>query len=217
MYLGKSDRQLESDCRMKSSRKQGDQILGTIPKKRAEQFLVELANTRFIAAAEHYDDRAPSSRVMKYLDVLKPQSPAQPTPAELYDLAALVAFYFRKIWDAPDQRHRDWFLFKLREFWWNWYLRVNTGELSKAFHLTPVVQSALRIWTPPEPTAFEAVLFYLQRDVDRLRHCPNPDCVSPYFIATKKGQKYCSDACAVPAQREAKRKWWAENRGKETR
>lgn len=66
----------------------------------------------------------------------------------------------------------------------------------------------------PPPTPMEAVLFHLQRIGDKLRHCPNPECPAPYFIASKKGQKFCSPECAAPSQRESKRKWWYENRAK---
>lgn len=62
-------------------------------------------------------------------------------------------------------------------------------------------------------TSFEAAMFYLQTQLtDKLRRCPNPTCPAPYFFATKKGQKFCSTVCAEPAQREAKRKLWNENR-----
>jgi len=47
--------------------------------------------------------------------------------------------------------------------------------------------------------------------VDRMRYCPTLGCPAPYFIAQRRSQKYCSDACAVPAQREFKRAWWREH------
>jgi hypothetical protein len=68
---------------------------------------------------------------------------------------------------------------------------------------------------PPDITPMEAALYHLQRIGDRARHCPNPECPAPYFIAMKKGQKYCSPDCAEPSRRESKRKWWNVNRGKE--
>jgi hypothetical protein len=46
---------------------------------------------------------------------------------------------------------------------------------------------------------------------DRMRYCPNPTCPAPYFIARRRSQKYCSDDCALPAQRELKRAWWKEH------
>jgi len=64
-------------------------------------------------------------------------------------------------------------------------------------------------------TPFEAAMFHLQTQLtDKIRRCPNPECPAPYFFATKGLQKFCSTPCAAPAQREAKRRWWNENRGK---
>lgn len=67
---------------------------------------------------------------------------------------------------------------------------------------------------PPRRTPFEESLFYLQQNRRRAMYCPNPKCETPCFFATKKAQKYCSLACAQPAQREAKRQWWADNKAK---
>ncbi len=49
---------------------------------------------------------------------------------------------------------------------------------------------------------------------ERLRICGNPQCLTSYYIASRKTQRYCSNECAAPAKREAKRRWWKENRGK---
>lgn len=59
--------------------------------------------------------------------------------------------------------------------------------------------------------AFVLVLLRALHVFDRMRYCPNPECPAPYFIAIRRSQKYCSDACALPAQREFKRKWWQEH------
>jgi len=40
------------------------------------------------------------------------------------------------------------------------------------------------------------------------------DCPTPYFLKYRPQQEFCSDACALPRQREFKRRWWAEH-GKE--
>ena len=47
---------------------------------------------------------------------------------------------------------------------------------------------------------------------DRLAYCHNPGCAAPFFIGKREAQKYCSDACAAPAKREAKLRWWNANR-----
>ncbi len=46
------------------------------------------------------------------------------------------------------------------------------------------------------------------RSRDLLKVCRNPACFTPYMLVRRRDQKYCSDACAIPAQREAKRRWW---------
>jgi len=65
----------------------------------------------------------------------------------------------------------------------------------------------------PEEIAdpFVLVLLRALHIADRLRVCPNQQCPAPYFIAKRRSQKYCSEACALPAQREFKRAWWAEH------
>jgi hypothetical protein len=43
------------------------------------------------------------------------------------------------------------------------------------------------------------------------RKCLNPECPSPFFFARRRKQKYCSEVCAMPAQRDSKRRWWREH------
>jgi hypothetical protein len=42
----------------------------------------------------------------------------------------------------------------------------------------------------------------------RLKKCPRPKCESPYFIAVRRSQAFCSQDCANEEQREHKRNWW---------
>jgi hypothetical protein len=47
---------------------------------------------------------------------------------------------------------------------------------------------------------------------ERLRKCVRPGCDHPYFVAARDlRQTYCSQPCSAWAQREWKRKWWAEH------
>ena len=76
-------------------------------------------------------------------------------------------------------------------------------------------------WTPrfkgirPNPHSLEVRLaFACVENADCLRYCRNPECLMPYFIAQRQDQKYCSIGCTTHGQREAKRKWWHENRAK---
>jgi len=42
---------------------------------------------------------------------------------------------------------------------------------------------------------------------DRTRKCENPTCSSPYFIAARRDQKYCNEACSRLV---ANRRWWTK-------
>jgi hypothetical protein len=159
------------------------------------------------------------------------------------DTLVQIRDYLRKVWDEPDSRRRDWYLFRLRE---TYQLAIAfASEEAKDFQKKlPLVTLNLlsgylkgehaaardrlleEVWDyrrrvdeayePPAPSALEAALYFLQ---DRLRgltkHCGNPDCPAPYFIAKKRWQRYCSEECAGPAARESKRQWWRQNRAKD--
>jgi hypothetical protein len=43
-----------------------------------------------------------------------------------------------------------------------------------------------------------------------LRHCLNPRCENPYFIAANPRQRYCTELCAAWAQAKGKREWWIQ-------
>jgi hypothetical protein len=47
-------------------------------------------------------------------------------------------------------------------------------------------------------------------DRRRLRKCLAEDCEAPYFVARHLRQRYCSDPCAIWAQRQWKKNWWKE-------
>jgi hypothetical protein len=185
--------------------------------------------------------------------------------------------YLRQAWDAPDPRHRDWYIFKLREIYgefrkpllgtmtgkaWPWDFarsdpdevptrmnRNTTREILARYRniggragllaaldtavrgaseprsketLTPeMIASWLSSWNrtwslrpkePPPQTPFEQAAFQFHRVAARARHCNNFDCPAPYFFARRKGQKYCTPKCAGVGEREAKRRWWHENK-----
>ncbi len=131
-----------------------------------------------------------------------------------------LATKLRRAWQAPNSRAREWFLFKLRQ---DYQHAVKFGDYLKSCQTmqdapktrTEFIQRAyMEVESVPAVTPFEAAVYHLQCLGDRARICPNPECPAPYFIATKKGQKYCSPECAAPSQRESKRKWWHTNRAK---
>jgi hypothetical protein len=67
------------------------------------------------------------------------------------------------------------------------------------------------MWMVSDADAFAQVLLRAIDVAPRMRNCPNPTCPAPHFIAGRKSQLYCSDACALPAQRESKRIWWSRH------
>lgn len=49
------------------------------------------------------------------------------------------------------------------------------------------------------------------------KHCTNPDCLAPYFIAKRRDQTVCdAEICKAEKQREHARRWWNENRAKKS-
>jgi len=77
-------------------------------------------------------------------------------------------------------------------------------------------------WTPkmkgirPDATSLPKVLAWAcLMHAEHLAVCRNLECPAPYFIASRKDQRYCSQECAWPAKRAAKLKWWHENRAKD--
>jgi hypothetical protein len=151
---------------------------------------------------------------------------------EIFDDLAMRAIWLRNLlrraWDATDQRHREWFVHETESYYHKLRADRDLGEqvgdrtmlremLGGYLQLGDPIFDLRTVEPPAEPTPLEAALFYFKRNVNRARHCPNPDCPAAYFFAAKKGQKYCSEICAKPAQREAKLRWWHENRGNRTR
>lgn len=42
-------------------------------------------------------------------------------------------------------------------------------------------------------------------------HIKGEGCPTPYFLKYRPMARFCSEACAGPAQRESKRRWWGEH------
>jgi hypothetical protein len=71
-----------------------------------------------------------------------------------------------------------------------------------------------RILYPDTPNLPATLALACLAHADELAYCRNPSCVHPYFLKVRLDQLYCSPECATFGQRQAKRKWWYENRGK---
>jgi hypothetical protein len=194
---------------VKNSKKQVRDVL-VLPRKKIEKFLLDFAHLRLGVVEgqrmfrRHRDFFPPSfpegsaiADEVRSLGGFK--SPEfQEWSARSSSCAQIPVFTptLRKAWDEPDQRLREWYIFLIRH----------------DFHVT---MDPARSNHPPPFSPFEQAMFYLQRNAARARHCANAECPAPYFFAKdNKPQKYCCSKCAGPAKREAKRKWWAENRAK---
>lgn len=145
----------------------------------------------------------------------------------------------RAAWQATDLREREWYIYELRRLYARhtevYSLRAMEPALksivNRLVSQSPESESVslgmqqlgaefrnrsrfYGYWVDPPPalTAFERTMFHFQRIAHRARKCENPECMAPYFFMKRKGQKYCTEECALPAQRKAKSEWWARNR-----
>jgi len=160
----------------------------------------------------------------------------------LFNLIASVGTYLQAGWNESDPRLREWLFVKARLLYHSELerlraaiqeVRMGPGEVREVNDGVVQPQRTVRPFKVDTPdglhlafamrlaalevalTPFEAAMFHLQTNLaDKIRRCPNQTCPAPYFFAVKKAQKFCSTKCAEPAQREAKRRWWNENRGK---
>lgn len=119
----------------------------------------------------------------------------------------------RRAWESSNnQREREWLCFRMRDTYAVMVRRRDMSAEERRQEEIAAEVSGPRYLAPPV-SPFEAALFYFQHQASRTRRCANAECAMPYFFVTKKGQRYCSPECALPAQRENKRRWWELNRG----
>jgi hypothetical protein len=214
--------------------------LARVSVARAELFLKELANLRADAAARErfkrrFADLLPQpsqlvTLVVEWIRLLQPEG-EQWHVSVIQDGA--VPYISSTTWDNLERLHGkppqfrfinkpsdldtiDWWLEWVQSIivmlWDSPDLRFKETMILRLSRATP--DFALWLNRPTDRYAlspFEQMLAHFMKAADRARHCNNPDCLTPYFFAKRRSQKYCSDACALPAQREFKRRWWAEH------
>ncbi len=201
--------QLKKAHRMSSGQEQGTKILGMLAKADAERFLSDLANWQagkpgaIEPAVRWFFNR--NKQIVADIKVDFSDSIAM---AEAWFELSVFQQRLRKAWKAPDVREREWYSFQLLARFWKF---ANRGDARlQALLKDPAVTD---VWLDPPPvTAFEAAIFHLKALSDKAKYCAGPDCAARYFVAQKRWQKYCSEKCAGPANREAKRRWWHENK-----
>jgi hypothetical protein len=140
------------------------------------------------------EDNARIDRAGIFSQELTESEMAEDSLGHVFDMAHEV----RRIWIEPDLRAKDWMIFKLRE----------------KYRRSSLIASAPRVDDePPALNRFEQAMVYLQTIAARTKHCLNPSCNFPYFIAEKKSYKVCPDCRPdyTPQDR-----WWA-TKGSELR
>jgi len=124
---------------------------------------------------------------------------------------------------SPGEKLRKYWLLPLRAFvrhLWAGDTRtkqIGIAKILERFFGIGFRDPAVGPWTadshwfqasaPPPESSCERIVRHLG---DRTSVCANADCPAPYFFAIRRGQKYCSEVCAGPAQREFKRSWWRD-------
>jgi hypothetical protein len=182
--------------------------LARIPAKRSRDFLLQAANlSDDLAAIDRFTNRF-GQLVPDHLKTFgallnKPGTLTliDPDVNPLWQIELRDSL--REIWRAPDLRTKEWRVFRLID-------EIIFGDRSDyslaRFRRIPGTVPAL-----PPLTPFELIANHLHSELHRTKICPNPACPAPYFFAVRKSQVYSSEVCALPYQREAKRKWWAKH------
>lgn len=181
----------------------------SVPERRAESFLIELLNLRVRDGAaisrflQRFDDLLPTHLFL----VAEMPSPLVIEADSKMDMLKRVRLQLAEAWCAPTVLAREIALYRLIGVY------LYTGEEPRTVDSEFVTYNQ-KYWAEIEASLVDAFFLVLHRAlhvVDRTRYCPNPECPAPYFIAKRRSQKYCSEICALPAQREFKRRWWAEH------
>jgi hypothetical protein len=189
--------------------------------KQLERFLVELANLQMdLAAIRRFRERFASfipphdtSRVDRLVTrdeeltkkLTKILNHVNFDEIENSAWITTLMLILRNLWTEPDQRQKEWGFFAFRYALYKFEDDTLTND-----RLFGILNNAERPFRVPPPTPFEQALSYLVKAGDKARYCANAECPAPYFFVQRKNQRYCSEICAAPAQRELKRKWWAE-------
>jgi hypothetical protein len=207
----------------KSSHKSPRQVLGVISPVRAERLLTEWVNTDLGGMLqtnvwERLFRRCPEIVPIPLSEIV----PANEANFDRFhhemEMAEMVAADLARAWESEDLRHFEWYTWKAQMEYEYQAASARHNAIEPELTMENRLKAIAALTESSEPpetiTPVEAAIFYLRGNRKRALHCPNSDCPAPYFFASKKGQKYCSPECAKPSQREAKRRWWAENRAK---
>ena len=179
-----------------------------VPPKRADEYLWHLLNLRA-------DDRKRQAEFSRKFEDLLPRNLLfakqdwEPVmiSQDRSDLVQLARHGLAHAWRGPTTLVREVSVLRLIG------LYLHNDPDPPGTDLFPFGQKAeYQTWLVDQSVdGFLLVLLRALHIVGQMRYCPNPTCPTPYFIAKKRRQKYCSEECALPAQREFKRAWWEEH------
>ena len=196
-----------------SSKARGDETLARVTAFQAQRFLTELANLRnsleSISRFENKYGHFMPQHQRHFVDYVDPSS--REGIRLLVDDRNVVMwstdlqYALRAIWKAPDLRTKDWSIFRLVD---ELEIEGTNPHNERQFGVLAIEGGQIKALAPP--SALEQIFLYLRKRAHKLDVCSNGGCPAPYFFSTRKSQKYCSEVCAQPSQREFKRKWWAE-------
>lgn len=174
---------------MTSPTKRTQKVLEKRSKRQLERLLLDVANTKEDEmphlARHHAEDFDLLPSIFDSAEARRVCNP--------YTLKT-AAKHVRAAWDAKDERHFHWYLWKAIS--------------------VPVSKSWLEgSDAPPEvESTFEQAIEHLRKNRHRAAHCAHEACLSPYFFKRERATKFCSSECAEQSRREIKAEWWRKNR-----
>jgi hypothetical protein len=200
----------------KSSSETGDRDLAghrKIPVERARKFLARIANAsddnlRIFEKSfgSLFMTDVPTGVVRQWMLNIEEADAANLSDEDVIRRYWLIPLRnaIRTVWSLPDLRSKQ---FAVHEILKQFLLR---GD--RRFCFTPLGESYSYAFLDSlgPPSHLERILEELtaERSHHLAHFCRNRNCPNPYFFAERADRKYCSEVCALPAQREAKLKWW---------
>jgi hypothetical protein len=188
-----------------------------------DEFLDEFANASdFDRLSRMYGELLPRNLESPHrASLLFPVAPEQARRQALQEYQDLI----REAWVVASAGQRRYFVFMLRSRLYEavlaearesipqTVLRSGKGQFERKSFWKAEYSEMLR--SLPK-TSFDDAIDRLAGLGGRTKKCGNPACETPYFIAARKSQRYCTDTCANVFQRKAKRAWWQDH-GREWR
>jgi hypothetical protein len=208
--------------------------LRTITARRARAFILDLANMagsmpntkvvppRDLTGAERLvkrfpdfflppfpDDTYEGRRFLVVMDLMERTPVGQERVKSLRDAVTLALLDvialrdgLRRIWLSDNER-RNWAMHGIREK----ARRLTAHPRTNGNVLDEMLKDG-----PPPKDALQQALIYFQSHIRLARRCANSNCkITPYYLADKPNQRYCSEPCSHLADAERKSQWWAEH------